>query len=189
MTTSTVSGNKDRTSKTVSVFQNRMGQIYTVPAIADTTQGNTTTVVVDSEFRKLSSHFAQNVHKMKSSTPASVLTFIQENKLRNQENKRTILRDMQNQIASCGLLTMMLGQRAKPEPTVDNPTGFEVGRSIIPEYNSAVDDTVALYCTYRTYRPYSLSPYRILIPDTASSVTSFSRHIVISLASVASYPS
>jgi hypothetical protein len=48
---------------------------------------------------------------------------------------------MQNQIASCGLLTMMLGQRAKPEPTVDNPTGFRVGRSIIPEYNSAVDDT------------------------------------------------
>ena len=40
---------------------------------------------------------------------------------------------------------------------------------------------VALYCTYRTYVPYSLSPYRILIPDIASSVTSFSRHIVISL--------
>ena len=30
MTTSTVSGNKDRTTNTVSVFQNRMGQIYTV---------------------------------------------------------------------------------------------------------------------------------------------------------------
>ena len=30
MTTSTVSGNKDRTTKTVSLFQNRMGQIYTV---------------------------------------------------------------------------------------------------------------------------------------------------------------
>ena len=29
-----------------------------IPAIADTTQGNTTTVVVDSEFRKLSSRFA-----------------------------------------------------------------------------------------------------------------------------------
>ena len=89
-----------------------------IPAIADTTQGNTTTVVVDSEFRKLSSQFAQNVHKMKTSTPASVLTFIQDNKIRNQDNKRTILRDMMNQIASCGLLTMMLGQRSKPEPTV-----------------------------------------------------------------------
>ena len=50
-------------------------------------------------------------------------------------------------------------------------------------------DAVALYCTYRTYIPYSLSPYRILIPDTASSFTSFSKHIVISLTSVASYPS
>lgn len=112
-----------------------------IPAIADTTQGNITTVVVDPEFRKLASHFAQNVHKMKSSTPASITTYIHENKLRNQENKRTILREMQNQIASCGLLTMMLGQRAKPEPTVDNPTGFSVGRNIIPDYNSSVDDT------------------------------------------------
>jgi hypothetical protein len=30
MTTSTVSGNKDRTTNKLSVFQNRMGQIYTV---------------------------------------------------------------------------------------------------------------------------------------------------------------
>ena len=50
-----------------------------------------------------------------------------------------------------------------------------------------IDLAVALYCIYRTCIPYSLSPYRILIPDIASSVTSFSRHIVISLASVASY--
>ena len=39
---------------------------------------------------------------------------------------------------------------------------------------------VVLYCTYSTYVPYSLSPYRILNPDTASAYTSFLRHIVIS---------
>ena len=39
---------------------------------------------------------------------------------------------------------------------------------------------VVLYCTYGTYVPYSLSPYRVLNSDTASALTSFSRHIVIS---------
>jgi hypothetical protein len=51
-----------------------------------------------------------------------------------------------------------------------------------------VQTGVALYCTYCTYVPYSLSPHRILNPDTASSVISFLRHIVISHAFVASYP-
>jgi hypothetical protein len=49
-------------------------------------------------------------------------------------------------------------------------------------------EAVALYCTYCTYVPYSLSPYRFLNPDTASSVTSFLGHIVISHVCVASYP-
>ena len=47
---------------------------------------------------------------------------------------------------------------------------------------------VVLYCTYSTYVPYSLSPYRVLNSDTASALTSFSRHIVISLLSIVSYP-
>ena len=48
--------------------------------------------------------------------------------------------------------------------------------------------SVVLYCTYSTYVSYSLSPYRILNPDTASAFTSFSRHIVISPISIVSYP-
>ena len=40
--------------------------------------------------------------------------------------------------------------------------------------------SVVLYCTYSTYVPYSLSPYRVLNSDTASAFTSISRHIVIS---------
>jgi hypothetical protein len=52
-----------------------------------------------------------------------------------------------------------------------------------------IERQVSEQCSLILYIPYSLSPYRFLIPDTASSVTSFSRHIVISLASVVSYPS
>ena len=43
-----------------------------------------------------------------------------------------------------------------------------------------VESIVVLYCTYSTYVPYSLSPYRVLNSDTASALTLLSRHIVIS---------
>ena len=39
---------------------------------------------------------------------------------------------------------------------------------------------VVLYCTYSTYVPYSLSPYRVLNSDIASALALLSRHIVIS---------
>ena len=48
-------------------------------------------------------------------------------------------------------------------------------------------DDVVLYCTYSTYVPYSLSPYRVLNSDTASALALLSRHIVISPISIASY--
>ena len=43
-----------------------------------------------------------------------------------------------------------------------------------------MDRGVVLYCTYNTYVPYSLSPYRVLNSDTASALTLLSRHTVIS---------
>ena len=61
----------------------------------------------------------------------------------------------------------------------------------IQELQDSLDrrHSVVLYCTYSTYVPYSLSPYRVLNSDTASApLALLSRHIVISLLSIASYP-
>ena len=59
---------------------------------------------------------------------------------------------------------------------------------VLSTASADVSSTVVLYCTYSTYVPYSLSPYRVLNSDTASALTSFSRHIVISSISLVSYP-
>ena len=56
------------------------------------------------------------------------------------------------------------------------------------ETMSQYTTTIVLYCTYSTYVPYSLSPYRVLNSDTASALTFLSRHIVISPLSIVSYP-
>ena len=109
-------------------------------AVAGTAQGNTATVVADPQSRNHASQFAQNVHKYKKSTPSSVLAYIQQHTIKVQSNKRALLRDMHNQIASCELLTMLLGQRKKPIATSENPTGFTPGKMIIPLYNSSTDD-------------------------------------------------
>ena len=63
----------------------------------------------------------------------------------------------------------------------ENPNSFLL-------LTTPVGRPVVLYCTYSTYVPHSLSPYRVLNSDTASAFTSFSRHIVISLLSVVGYP-
>ena len=73
----------EATNEAIREFQALSTKRDCTPAIAGTAQGNITTMVLDPEFKKLALHFAQNVHKMKSSTPGSVNTFIQENKLRN----------------------------------------------------------------------------------------------------------
>ena len=50
---------------------------------------------------------------------------------------------------------------------------------------SVVDSTsVVLYCTYSTYVPYSLSPYRVLNSDTASALSLCSRDTSLSLLSL-----
>jgi hypothetical protein len=41
------------------------------------------------------------------------------------------------------------------------------------QQGTSFEANVTFYCTYRTYVPYSLLPYRILNPDIASSSTSF----------------
>ena len=43
---------------------------------------------------------------------------------------------------------------------------------------------VVLYCTYSTYVPYSLSPYRVLYSDTASALSLCSRGTSLSLFSL-----
>ena len=64
------------------------------------------------------------------------------NQIRNQDNKRQLLREIHMHLQSTGLLTMLLGQRKQP-PTNDknNPTGFVIGHSVMMEYVDSVDDT------------------------------------------------
>ena len=45
-------------------------------------------------------------------------------------------------------------------------------------------NSVVLYCTYSTYVPYSLSPYRVLNSDTASALSLCSRGTSLSLFSL-----
>ena len=47
---------------------------------------------------------------------------------------------------------------------------------ILSNFSSGRGGSVALYWTYSTYVQYSLSPYRILNPDTASAFSSFLRY-------------
>ena len=48
--------------------------------------------------------------------------------------------------------------------------------------------SVVLYCTYSTYVPYSLSPYRVLNSDTASALSLCFRGTSLSFLSLVSYP-
>ena len=74
----------------------------------------------------------------------------------------------------------MRGARTDDSEVYNDGFGTKVKRDVRFDIVSRLERIVVLYCTYSTYVPYSLSPYRVLNSDTASALTSLSRHIVIS---------
>lgn len=131
---------KQATAEAIEKYQVLSSKRAGTSAVAGTTQGDTTTKVVDPRTKTLASQFAQNVYRHKKSTPESVITYLKENKIKKQNNKRIILREMHHQISSCGLLTMLLGHRVRPQHSLENPSGYIEGKFIIQQYNSSVDD-------------------------------------------------
>ena len=75
-----------------------------------------------------------------------------------------------------------------PTPTIQKTDGtiaealklLNSGASTLGFTAADIQAYVVLHCTYSTYVPYSLSPYRVLNSDTASALALLSRHIVIS---------
>jgi hypothetical protein len=105
---------KEATDAAVVEYQARLTKRVSTSAVAGATQGNTAPKCADPQSNTPALQFAQNVYRHKKSTPDSVIDYIKQNRIHNQRNKRSILREMHNQIASCGLLTMLLGQRVRP---------------------------------------------------------------------------
>ena len=70
------------------------------------------------------------------------IDYIRKNTIRNQENKRTVFREMHMRLAETGLLTMLISQ-LKPPPESDpfNPSGFVEGHNHWVVYTDSFDDT------------------------------------------------
>ena len=80
--------------------------------------------------------------QLRMTTPEHCIRSVVQNQIRNQDNKRQLLREIHMHLQSTGLLTMLLGQRKQP-PTNDknNPSGFVIGHSVCMEYVDCVDNT------------------------------------------------
>ena len=131
---------KEATEVAVLEYQTRLAKRASTSAVAGVTQGDNAPKCADPQPNTSALQFAQNVYRHKKSTPESVIDYLKQNRINSQKTKRSILREMHNQIASCGLLTMLLGQRVRPEYTEENPTGFIKCKYIVAKYDSSVDD-------------------------------------------------
>ena len=80
--------------------------------------------------------------QLRMTTPEHCIRSIIQNQIRNQDNKRQLLREIHMHLQSRELLTMLLGQRRQP-PTKhkDNPSGFVIGHSVCMEYVDSIDGT------------------------------------------------
>ena len=80
--------------------------------------------------------------QLRTITPEHCIRAILQNQIRNQDNKRQLLREIHMHLQSTGLLTMLLGQRTQsPINDKNNPSGFVFGHSVMMEYVDSVDDT------------------------------------------------
>ena len=110
--------------------------------------------------------------QLRMTTPEHCIRSIIQNQIRNQDNKRQLLREIHMYLQSTGLLTMLLGQRKQP-PTNDknNPSGFVPGHSVCMDYVDSVDDTDSITSSTKadhiqeTLMFHGLQPRMIFVND------------------------
>ena len=112
-----------------------------IPTIQGNNSGNIAAIAAEPVAKTPKVVETRTIHRsyMKD-IPAGVLSSIQKNCINKQPLKRALLRDIHIQLQSCGLLTMLLGQRTRPEYSMENPTGYREPYTVAPDYNSSTDD-------------------------------------------------
>ena len=83
------------------------------PAPAGATPGNSVAIATDPQNKTESTLETRTIHhSAKRDIPQSVIAMIESNSIHKQPLKRTLLRKIHMQLASCGLLTILLKIRA-----------------------------------------------------------------------------
>ena len=108
------------------------------PAPAGATPGNSVAIATDPQNKTESTLETRTIHhSAKRDIPQSVIAMIESNSIHKQPLKRTLLRNIHMQLASCGLLTMLLKQRIRPVTTPENPSGYKAAHEFIPKHESS----------------------------------------------------
>jgi hypothetical protein len=111
------------------------------PAHAGATPGKSVAIATDPQNKTQSTLETRTIHhSAKKDIPQSVIAIIESRSIHKQPLKRALLRDIHMQLASCGLLIMLLKQRIRPVTTPENPSGYKAAHEFIPKYNSSADD-------------------------------------------------